>query len=68
MSHRDEVGSGVTVGDLVAQLKNFDPALPVTFGPEGHFSFYRVKDRGGVVQIEFNEAEGLDYVRTEEHP
>jgi hypothetical protein len=60
--------SGITVGELIAQLQQCDPKDPVCFGAHGHFTFYRVKDRDGVTQIEFNEARGVDYELLEGHP
>lgn len=59
--------SGITVGELIRQLSMSDPNDPVCFGYHGHFKFYRVKDRSGCTQIEFNEAEGVDYVLLPEH-
>lgn len=53
-------GRGVTVGRLMEQLAMHDPADEVCFG-DGGFSYYRVKDRGGIAVIEFNEAAGEDY-------
>lgn len=64
---RDEY-SGVTTGFLIEQLKHFPPDTPVSLGPKGHFTFYRVKDRGGVAQIEFNEALNVQYFLASEHP
>jgi hypothetical protein len=43
---------GITVGDLIKQLSPCDADLPVYFGG---LDFYRVKDRGGLIQIEFNQ-------------
>ncbi len=52
----------LTVGELIEQLKTCNPDLPVVFGDgtetndvQCGLSFYRVKSRGGVIQIEFNE-------------
>ncbi|WP_409416702.1 hypothetical protein [Flavobacterium sp. PS2] len=42
----------ITVGELIEQLKIFDPELPVHFGG---LDFYRTKNRGGCVQIEFSQ-------------
>ena len=53
--------SKITVGELIEQLQIFRKDDEICFGPKGHFSFYRTKDRSGVVQIEFNETEGIDY-------
>lgn len=58
----------ITVGDLIEQLKIFNQDVPVCFGPSGHFSFYRTKNRGGEVQIEFNESLGTEYELLEGHP
>jgi hypothetical protein len=60
--------SEITVGELIEQLKIFNKDDPVCFGPNGYFSFYRTKDRGGVVQVEFNEAPGVEYSLLPEHP
>lgn len=43
----------ITVKDLIDQLALSDPDLPVFFGG---LDFYRVKDRGGCVRIEFNQS------------
>lgn len=43
----------ITVKELIKQLSLSDPELSVYFGG---LDFYRVKDRGGVVQIEFNQS------------
>jgi hypothetical protein len=64
----DENESGVTVGKLIEQLQGFPSDYPVCLGPHGHFTCYRVKDRTGCVQIEFNEVPDLHYKLTEEHP
>ena len=56
----------VTVGELIDQLKLHPRDKEVVFGGSDKRSFYRVKDRGGVTQIEFNEAEGVDYSFSEE--
>ena len=64
----DDVESGVTVGDLIKQLQMHPPDNPVCIGPHGFFSYYRVKDRGGIAQIEINEAYGVDYDLLPEHP
>lgn len=53
--------SKITVGQLIEQLQIHNSDDEVCFGPSGEFEFYRVKDRGGVVQVEFNEASGVDY-------
>lgn len=50
------------------RLKNYPKKTPVCFGPHGYFSYRRVKDRGGVVQIEFNEITGDDYEISDSHP
>jgi hypothetical protein len=55
-------GSGVTVGELIRQLSLHEKNDEVLFGnTAGEFTFYRVKERGGIVQIEFNEEPGQDY-------
>lgn len=61
----DEKESGVTVGELIRQLRMHPDDTPVCFGPHGHFTYYRVEDRGGIAQIEFNEH---DYTLGESHP
>ena len=53
--------SGVTVGELIRQLQGCPADAPVCFGPSPCFHFYRVKSRGTVIQIEFNEVLGEDY-------
>ncbi len=60
--------SEITVEELIKQLELFNSKDTICFGPSGHFSFFRTKDRGGVVQIEFNEALGSDYQLLPEHP
>ena len=50
----------ITVAHLIKELELSNPEDEISFG-SGDFSFYRVKDRGGEVQIEFNEVEGRDY-------
>ncbi len=60
--------SVITVEELIKELKLFNPKDPVYFGPSGHFSFYRTKDRGGEVQIEFNENPGSEYQLLKGHP
>ena len=62
-----EKESGITVGDLVSQLQGCPQNVPISFGPHGHFEFYRVKDRSGCIQIEFNEALGIDYKLLPDH-
>jgi len=44
----------LTVGELIAQLSIEPPESNVIFG-RGDLTLYRVKDRTGVTQIEFNE-------------
>lgn len=44
----------VTVGELISQLQGHDKNKPIHFGCSG-LEFYRVKDRGSAVQIEFNQ-------------
>lgn len=58
----------ITVGDLIKELELFNRDDPICFGPSGHFTFYRTKDRSGEVQIEFNEASGVDYKLLSGHP
>lgn len=57
----------ITVGELIERLKLHDSDDEVCFGPSGEFEFSRVKDRSGVVQIEFNETSGVDYTLLPEH-
>jgi len=59
--------SGVTVGELIEQLSGFDKDDPVCLGPHGHFTFHRVKDRGSIAQIEFNEVPDHDYALLPNH-
>jgi len=59
--------SGVTVGELLADLKGYPKDYPVCFGPHGHFLFNRVKDRSGCVQIEFCEVPDQDYQLSPNH-
>ena len=42
----------ITVKELIEQLKNEDQDSEVYFGG---LDFFRLKDRGGVLQIEFNQ-------------
>ncbi|TMP28561.1 hypothetical protein CWB99_11655 [Pseudoalteromonas rubra] len=59
---------GITVGQLVKELQYQNPDDEVVFGPKGHFSYSRTKDRGGEVQIEFNEICNIHYDLLPEHP
>lgn len=43
----------ITVKELIEQLKKEDPDLEVYFCG---LDFYRLKDRGGYLQIEFNQS------------
>ncbi len=61
MSNQYSGESGITVGELIERLKGFPTNAPVCFGSHGHFMFNRVKDRGKIAHIEFNEALGVDY-------
>lgn len=47
----------ITVRELIEQLKVEDPNLEVYFGG---LDFYRLKDRGGVLQVEFSQTVFLD--------
>lgn len=60
--------STITVKELMEQLKLHNPNDLICFGPDKHFEFYRIKDRSGVVQIEFNEVPGSDYELLPDHP
>lgn len=68
MNHPAERESGITVGELLKQLAEWPKDDLVCFGPSGYFTFYRVKDRGGICQIEFNETPGADYELMPDHP
>ena len=59
--------SGITVGQLIERLKGFPSDAPVCFGSHGHFMFNRIKDRGNIAHIEFNEALDIDYVLLPKH-
>jgi len=50
--------SDITTGELIDQLKHYPADTPISFGFQGQFTFYRVKDRSGVVQIEFGQVYG----------
>jgi len=43
----------ITVKELIEQLQKEDPDLEIYFGG---LDFYRLKDRGGFLQIEFNQS------------
>lgn len=47
----------ITVRELIEQLKVEDQDLEVYFGG---LDFYRLKDRGGVLQVEFSQTVFLD--------
>lgn len=47
----------ITVEQLIESLKLYNPDLPVSFGG---LDFYRLKDRGGHLQVEFNQSVYLD--------
>lgn len=61
---RDYAADNITVGELIQQLSNFPKDWPAVFC-SGKLHFNRVKDRGGIAHIEFNETEGVDYVFTD---
>lgn len=65
---REYYMSKITVGELIKELELFNKNDTVCFGPKGHFSFYRTKDRGGDVQIEFNESPDIEYALLPNHP
>lgn len=44
---------GITVGKLIELLEKEDKDLEVNFGG---LDFYRLKDRGGCLRIEFNQS------------
>ncbi|PJJ10631.1 hypothetical protein CLU83_4082 [Flavobacterium sp. 1] len=57
----------ITVKELIEQLKVEDQDLEVSFGG---LDFYRLKDRGGVLQVEFSQTVYLDdegFVVVENH-
>jgi hypothetical protein len=57
----------ITVKELIEQLKVEDQDLEICFGG---LDFYRLKDRGGCLQIEFNQTVYLNdegYVVVENH-
>lgn len=45
---------GITVKSLIEDLKNYDPDLEICFGDRA-LDFYRLKDRGGCLQVEFSQ-------------
>lgn len=47
----------ITVKDLREQLEKYDDDLPLYFGG---LDFYRLKDRGAHVQVEFNQTVSAD--------
>jgi len=53
--------SKITVNELIKELQVQDQNSEVCFGPGKHFSYYKITNRGGVVQIEFNEAPNVNY-------
>jgi hypothetical protein len=55
MSHDNQSDGGITVGELIEQLKLHPKNNPLYFGTGEQLTFYRVKDRSGATQIEFNE-------------
>jgi hypothetical protein len=59
--------SEITVGELIKELEQFNKNDTVCFGPKGHFTFYRTKDHGGEVQIEFNECPDIEYTLSANH-
>ena len=61
MTDRSSGGSGITVGTLIDLIKGYPKDKEICFGGSNEFTFSRVKNRGTVLQIEFNEALGLDY-------
>ncbi len=60
--------SKITVKELIKELQAEDQDSEVCFGPNKHFTFYRITDRGGVIQIEFNEAPDIEYQLLPDHP
>jgi hypothetical protein len=57
----------ITVKELIERLKVEDQDLEVYFGG---LEFYRLKDRGGVLQVEFNQSVYPDeqgFVIVEDH-
>lgn len=49
----NEQNNAITVGELIDQLKIFNKDDPIDFSG---LDFYRLKDRSGVVQVEFNQS------------
>jgi hypothetical protein len=49
--------SGITVAQLISQLKGHRPDVEIYMGG---LTFYRMKDRGGVIQMEFNQMHDFD--------
>jgi len=47
----------ITVKSLIDELKMYDENLPIHFGG---LEFYRLKDRGAHLQVEFNQTVYLD--------
>lgn len=48
----------ITVKELIEELQKEDETLEISFGG---LDFYRLKDRGGSLQIEFNQTVYRDY-------
>lgn len=42
----------LTVGQFIEDLKNYDPDMVLDFSG---LDFYRLKDRGGCIQVEFGQ-------------
>ncbi len=52
--------SGITVGELIKLLSMHPKDDVICFGQSGRFTFNRVKDRGGIAQIELTENTGIE--------
>lgn len=48
-----ETSLTVTVGDMIRMLQAYNPDLPLDFGG---LTFYRIKDRGAHVHVEFSQS------------
>jgi hypothetical protein len=56
---RDYKEQPITVAELIKELSTEPPDNPIEFG--WGLTFYRVKDRSGATQIEFNETGHENY-------
>ncbi len=60
--------SKITVKELIKELQIHDQNSEICFGPDKHFTYYKVTDRGSVVQIEFDEVPDIEYQLLPAHP